>query len=435
MIMDALRKCLRLKITSVLRQRILTKRFWSSKPPASLTSLINSALADYKDLQLAPLKIKSCSIGGSFSRAHLEYELITVKDNNDLVLCENFSNIYSQGFSALRQSVGNVGVGFFDSPTGNENGYFYALSALRNFLIELDHHEMCLKQRNPYGDAFDKQTEVVVAVLLTNHLLSRLVYGNRYLISNDYKGRPVKCPCLKPLDCASLINYGQTGLGCEEIWYGHPDIVLVPPRFSYIPLCFIGDDPEDELQEDEGILTKDCLQENCRSTDICEVKGAKLIFEKCAEQILSQAITFSFCEANAAYADGKGLFSPTLVPSLVLTPLHYYIVMYDYENDILLSSGHQPASLWDESGVRFNLSAILQIWMVLNHCFFGPKLNDTLLKDFSQSCNFHKILKELQVFDKTKDISYSPSFRQKETSKAKTKKHFMLYSEYIKLDK
>ncbi|XP_062583228.1 uncharacterized protein LOC134244999 [Saccostrea cucullata] len=287
---------------------------------------------------------------------------------------------------------------------------------------------MCLKQRHPYGDAFDRQSEVVVAVLLTNHLLSRLVYGNRYLISNDYEGRPNKCPCLKPLDCASLINYGQTGLGCEEIWYGHPDIVLVPSRFSYVPLCFIGDDPEDELQEDEEILTKDCLQENY-PTDICEDLGAKLIFEKYAEQILSQAITFSFCEANVALTDGEGLCGPTLVPSLVLTPLYYYIVMYDYENDILLSSGHRPTSLWDESGVRFNLSAILQIWMVLNHRFFGPKLNNTLLKDFSQSCNFNKILKELQMFDKTKDISYSPSVRRKET------KHFMLYSEYMKLNK
>ncbi|XP_062616041.1 uncharacterized protein LOC134277747 [Saccostrea cucullata] len=434
--MDALRKCLLLEITSVFRQRILTKRFWSSKPPASLTSLINSALDNYRDLQLAPLKIKSCRIGDSFSRAHLEYELITVKDNNDLVLCENFSNIYSQGFDALRRSVGNVGVGFFDSPTGNERSYFYALSALRNFLIELHHHEMCLKQRIPFGDAFDKQSEVVVAVLLTNHLLSRLVYGNRYLISNEYKGGPVKCPCLKPLDCASLIYYGQTGLGCEEIWYGHPDVVLVPPRLSYVPLCFISDDPEDELKEDEEILTEDCLQENCSSTDICEVNGAKLIFEKCAEQILSQAITVSFCEGNVVLTDGEGLCGPILVPSLVLTPLHYYIVMYDYENDILLSSGHQPASLWDESGVRFNLSAVLQIWMVLNHRFFGPKLNDTLLKDFSHSCNFHKILKELQMFDKTKDISYSPSFRRKETKdKVNKKKHFMLYSEYIKLDK
>ncbi|CAC5359303.1 unnamed protein product [Mytilus coruscus] len=180
------------------------------------------------------------------------------------------------------------------------------------------------------------------------------------------------------------------------------------------------------MQEDDDFVTKDLLQQNNRSTDICEIR-LKMVFEKCAEQILSQAITFSFYEANT---DSSGERErPTLIPSIVLTPLHYLVVMYDYENDILLSSDHQISPLWDETGVKFNLSAVLQIWMVLNHSYLNPKLSTGFQKDFAFTCEFHRILKDLQVFDKTKQISYRPSFRQK-NKRLKAKKHFMLYSDY-----
>ncbi|CAC5425033.1 AP3M [Mytilus coruscus] len=130
---------------------------------------------------------------------------------------------------------------------------------------------------------------------------------------------------------------------CEDIWYGHPDIVLVPPIFSNIPLWFFEDDIEAQMQEDDDLLRKDLLQEDNRSINISELK-LKMVLEKCAEQILSQAITFSFCEANSDYSGGRERH--TLIPSIVLTPHHYLVVMYDYENDILLSSGYHQISLY-----------------------------------------------------------------------------------------
>lgn len=65
----------------------------------------------------------------------------------------------------------------------------------------------------------------------------------------------------------------------------------------------------------------------------------------------------------------------TLIPSLALTPTHYYIVMYDYINDILLSSSQQCWSWWDDSEMKFNMSAVLQMWMVLNYADFVPGLS------------------------------------------------------------
>lgn len=72
-------------------------------------------------------------------------------------------------------------------------------------------HESSLKssQRN----AFDGKREGEIAALLSNHLLSCLVYGNKYLISNTYQKQPSQCPCLNPIQCMEHIPYGETGLG------------------------------------------------------------------------------------------------------------------------------------------------------------------------------------------------------------------------------
>lgn len=72
-------------------------------------------------------------------------------------------------------------------------------------------HESSLKssQRN----AFDGKKEGEIAALLSNHLLSCLVYGNKYLISNTYQKQPSLCPCLNPIQCMEHIPYGETGLG------------------------------------------------------------------------------------------------------------------------------------------------------------------------------------------------------------------------------
>ena len=67
--------------------------------------------------------------------------------------------------------------------------------------------------KNPRRNAFDGKKEGELAALLTNHLLSPLVYGNKYLISIDYQKQPSQCPCLNPNICMENISYGQTGLG------------------------------------------------------------------------------------------------------------------------------------------------------------------------------------------------------------------------------
>lgn len=101
----------------------------------------------------------------------------------------------------------------------------------------------------------------------------------------------------------------------------------------------------------------------------------------------------------------------TLIPSLVLTPSKYYIVMYDYMNDILLSSSHQCCSWWDDSDLKFNMSAVLQMWMVLNYVDFVPALSQKTEHVLAGSSSFHNILKTKHLFQKTKLISRKSTFK------------------------
>ena len=75
----------------------------------------------------------------------------------------------------------------------------------------IDKHEQILQ------DGFRRYSKVVnpetyIAALLTNHLLSCLVFGSQYRISNDYRDQPPFCPC-KDITCDKHIVYGQTSLG------------------------------------------------------------------------------------------------------------------------------------------------------------------------------------------------------------------------------
>lgn len=199
-------------------------------------------------------------------------------------------------------------------------------------------------------------------------------------------------------------------LGYEELWYGHPDIVLIPEELpDYIPVSFYEEFTNDELDDENTDQERDILQRNDEVTEMCEIKSKNTLFDKCAEQILSQAITFAFYQGNIMNNNGISPTS-TLIPSLVVTPGHYYIVMYDYMNDILLGSSLQRCSLWDENDMKLNLSAVLQIWMVLNHVDFVPAHSPKAEQFLVGSCNFHNILQNMHLFEKTKNIAHKSSF-------------------------
>lgn len=369
-----------------------------------LKKTLQSSLENYTDLKLFPQRISNCGFGRSFTNTFVDYEDY-VGPNENALFHVLFSSVFKRGFDCLQQYLKND-VGLFDNfhldgVSNDDRDHFHALTALRIFLEKIAFHESSLKssQRN----AFDGKKDGEIAALLSNHLLSCLVYGNKYLVSNTYQKQPSQCPCLNPIQCMEHIPYGVTGLGHEELWYGHPGIVLIPEDPpDYIPIMVYEDLPN---EDDDGVgQERNVRQSNENSTEKCDFESEDMHFDKCAEQIFSQAITFAFHRGNAM---NDSCIQPvsTLIPSLVLTPCKYYIVMYDYMNDILLSSSHQCCSWWDDSDMKFNMSAVLQMWMVLNYVDFVPGLSQKAEHVIAGSGNFHNILKNKHLFQKTKHIS------------------------------
>nr|XP_022297438.1 uncharacterized protein LOC111106868 [Crassostrea virginica] len=384
---------------------IFFKRNFTHHIKPNFTEDLRMALENYTELHLRPIKIQQCDFGKPFSKVSLEYKEYTIPaderrcvshipacntKNENILLEVKFSKVFEDGFKSLKDYVYNNGR--MDS---GGLGHACALSSLLVFLTELQKHEQILQ------DGFRRYSKVVnpetyIAALLTNHLLSCLVFGSQYRISDDYRDQPPFCPC-KDITCDRHIVYGQTSIGHGDVWYGRPDVLLFPKQTEnayMVPLWYINtQDEENEETEDIHSL---------------EMKRHSK-FEKYASQVLSQAIIFAFYQSNLLEERRIEPLS-TLVPSLVITPDQYYIIMYDYKRDILLSNEHQVSSLWEDNGL--NLSAVLDIWMVLNYKDFTPHLKSSVAQGLDGSSNFHGILKSRNIFNETKRIRmlrYTPS--------------------------
>lgn len=151
------------------------------------------------------------------------------------------------------------------------------------------------------------------------------------------------------------------------------------------------------------------VSEEC--TMIEEIEKSEIIEEKVNsrrhsdQEIVSQTITSSIYQFNKS--------NLTLVPSLLLTPSSFSILCYDPVNDVLLRS-RQTGSLWNtENAYEFNMSAILKIWMVVNHAIFKPNINENHLKLLRNSSNFHKLsaAEGLSMKDMSEKIQFKSHFK------------------------
>lgn len=204
--------------------------------------------------------------------------------------------------------------------------------------------------------------------MLTIHLLSQLVTGNNYIISLDYSFKPFFCPCSE--DCGKRVNYGTTGIGFEKLWYGRPDIVLLSSSSNVVFFERMMEEYSEEL-----VVSRECSM-------IDEIEKSEVNNRHSDHQIVSQTITISIFQFNKS--------DLTLVPALLLTPSSFSIFCFLFF-DVLLKS-RQTGSLWNtENAYQFDMSAILKIWMVVNHAKLKPSINENHLKLLRNSSNFHNL--------------------------------------------
>lgn len=74
----------------------------------------------------------------------------------------------------------------------------------------------------------------------------------------------------------------------------------------------------------------------------------------------------------------KGRVVSTLIPTIFTTWKYFDIYMYDSEKDIFLKTFYEPTPIfkYKSDGVgfenKFNISAIFQLWMLINHSLLKP---------------------------------------------------------------
>ncbi|XP_052101641.1 uncharacterized protein LOC127735501 isoform X2 [Mytilus californianus] len=381
---------------------------------------ISKSLAEYKDIQFEPFRIKAFTLGSSVTNANVKIEQIITDINVETIEPDtvddsteafskiiNLNSIYRNGFNALEQHVTD------GKMTDNVDVNFVIQAMKAGFLQDLDFHERCLQKIfvNEDDEDDDVNEELYEIVIMANHLFSRLTmprisnsarFGSHFSVLNDDRSRNIHrmCPCDM---CKEKIPYHNSGIGSEMLFYGYPDIIV----YSLGGKCNI----IQPQQEDRNYwLTRDdhAFEAEFDEKQLIELKKQKELLRSSQNisQFVAQCITFSFYQKHYQLKHRKDSLPVSLIPTIALSGMHFDIYMYDIDNDILLRNKGDPIPLWRRyryPEAKLDMSAIIQIWMVLNHITLNPSLPQEDIQSLKGSCDFlHQLQHErIDLIEKT----------------------------------
>lgn len=111
-------------------------------------------------------------------------------------------------------------------------------------------------------------------------------------------------------------------------------------------------------------------------------------------QLCKQAISLSLCKQNRMHNNPQYYKNqPAIFPLCAVTKDLYDIVLYDAENDYLLRS-LSPMYLFDEDMLSLSTSAVIDLWLVINHSLFCTKQTDETTSELRGTCNLRPQLGE-----------------------------------------
>ena len=179
--------------------------------------------------------------------------------------------------------------------------------------------------------------------------------------------------------------------GCDEAWHGQADILL--DGYSSLPVSIIKEEEEQSTDMDieEGETTVD------RSVSSIEIKTGS-IFIKEEMKITAQTVVFSFLQRKM----NKEFMKTCLVPGISIGNRNYRLLLYDSENDVLVSNMSE-AALFDDSTKDLNCTVTVLLWMALNYkhlCSGVPvkttkyEINDIKASFFERVGDYLKIYQE-----------------------------------------
>ncbi|OWF52111.1 uncharacterized protein LOC110448197 [Mizuhopecten yessoensis] len=255
--------------------------------------------------------------------------------------------------------------------------YRQAFLILFKFLREKKRHGKSIQTLTKRSSSTVGNTESNAMAALALHLFSQLVPDKIYEVDKLAKHVPTECEC----GCQTMICSGNTSVGSMRTWHGRVDIVLNNTVAVAVrkEITGTGEDgctdaeSEDSCTDEDEPVTKKRKANQC---DICvkeeltEKPGA-LLDEKFLKQILAEAITNSFAQANMQ----KEPLSHFLIPTFGASSEEVSLCLYDSVNDHLLHI-IQPLRLWSDDldrELELDWQAIVVIWLFLNFDVFMKK--------------------------------------------------------------
>ena len=111
-------------------------------------------------------------------------------------------------------------------------------------------------------------------------------------------------------------------------------------------------------------------------------------------QLCKQAISLSLCKQNRMHKNPQNYKGqPAIIPLCALTRESFEMALYDAENDFLLRS-LSPMFLFDDDLLSLPISAVVDLWFVINHSLFCTKQTDETVNELKGTCNLHAQLGE-----------------------------------------
>lgn len=325
------------------------------------------SFANFGFLKLGPL----CNASESYSFTEANCQVKTVKNENNLALILEFSQLFGRGVMLLSDVKNNR--------RELDQQEIVAIRILDNFFKEKDQHEKCLNkvlqghqsERNKKGFS---GTEI--AVTLAEHLLGKLAPEKSYVVDEKLK-RKGKCRCGYKF-CESDPMFGSTGIGHKDGWHGFADIVL--SSHDGVPDTTVTTHVNESLES----ATLTWSDDDCKDDSECSPSGgkttseAKLYLSKTSAEnrAVAQTIVFSFLHQKR-----HPEFPNLLIPNILISPQEFRIIMYDAVNDILMCS--VPLSIFQPyPSNSLEIASIIILWIVLHHRIFCEG-TDALIREMS----------------------------------------------------
>ncbi|XP_061189331.1 uncharacterized protein LOC133197356 [Saccostrea echinata] len=267
-----------------------------------------------------------------------------------------FAGFFIPAFKMLRNFVKNREI-------PDDGRMKMLLERLVKFLINTE-VQAALSQMKDCSDETD------LIILLVFHLFSLLSLSSYFTVDQMKSSQPKVCPCRRK---HSKIIYGDTSIGNTDVWHGNIDLIMEADDVIIVtPDGGTSEDTREDMKRGQFDMNDNSA-------------GSSLV------QVAAKTIVHSFYY-NQIHPD----HSNTLIPCIGVAPMGLIFYFYDSVHDVLLGSTHFPLATF--SPLQLNWTAIIAVWMVLNHNYLCNGLSSLDVDEVPKSNFFDIARSKLDIY-------------------------------------